>query len=89
MTDPSSAYGRVLFEAETFKPERLAERRIRPAGTMVEPAREVAVFHECDVLVAGGGPTGTAAAIAAARAGSDVVLVERNNHLGGLSTRGR
>jgi flavin-dependent dehydrogenase len=48
----------------------------------------VPVFRDCDVLVAGGGPSGTAAAIAAARAGADVVLVERHNHLGGLSTGG-
>jgi flavin-dependent dehydrogenase len=48
----------------------------------------VPVFRDCDVLVAGGGPAGTAAAIAAARAGADTVLVERDNHLGGLSTGG-
>ena len=31
----------------------------------------------CDVLVAGGGVAGAAAAIAAARAGADTVLIER------------
>jgi monoamine oxidase len=40
------------------------------------------------VLVVGCGPAGTAAAIAAARVGADVLLVERYNHLGGLSTGG-
>jgi 2-polyprenyl-6-methoxyphenol hydroxylase-like FAD-dependent oxidoreductase len=40
------------------------------------------------VLVAGGGPAGTAAAASAARMGADVVLLERYNHLGGLSTGG-
>jgi hypothetical protein len=40
------------------------------------------------VLVVGGGPAGTAAAIAAARLGAEVLLVERYNHLGGLSTGG-
>jgi hypothetical protein len=40
------------------------------------------------VLVAGGGPAGTAAAVAAARAGAKVMLIERHNHLGGLSTGG-
>jgi NADPH-dependent 2,4-dienoyl-CoA reductase/sulfur reductase-like enzyme len=39
-------------------------------------------------LVIGGGPAGTAAAIAAGRLGADTVLVERYNHLGGLSTGG-
>jgi hypothetical protein len=63
-------------------------RRQRPSKTIVEPAREVPVFAETDVLVVGGGPAGTAAAIAAARLGADVLLVERYNHLGGLSTGG-
>jgi FAD dependent oxidoreductase len=63
-------------------------RAARPAKTIVEPAREIPVFAETDVLVVGGGPAGTAAAIAAARVGADVMLVERYNHLGGLSTGG-
>lgn len=40
------------------------------------------------MLVVGGGPSGTAAAAAAAREGADVTLLERYNHLGGLSTGG-
>ncbi len=63
-------------------------RRARPSKTVFERAREVPVFAETDVLVVGGGPAGTAAAIAAARMGADVLLVERYNHLGGLSTGG-
>ena len=35
------------------------------------------MFRDCDVLVVGGGPSGTAAAIAAARTGADVILLER------------
>jgi hypothetical protein len=46
------------------------------------------VYHRCQVLVVGGGPAGTAAAAAAAREGADVCLLERYNHLGGLSTGG-
>ncbi len=57
-------------------------------GTLNEPAREIPVYRQCDVLVVGGGPSGTAAAVAAARGGADVVLLERYNHLGGLSTGG-
>ena len=53
-----------------------------------EPARSTPVYGSCDVLVVGGGPAGTAAAVAAGRLGADVVLVERYNHLGGLSTGG-
>ncbi len=63
-------------------------RRARPTKTVFEPARQIPVFAETDVLVVGGGPAGTAAAIAAARLGADVLLVERYNHLGGLSTGG-
>src|ERR1700681_2057835 len=60
----------------------------RPARTFREPARDIPVFAETDVLVVGGGPAGTAAAVAAGRLGADVLLVERYNHLGGLSTGG-
>ncbi len=73
---------------EVFGGGAAPARRPRPAKTYVEPAREIPVFAETDVLVVGGGPAGTAAAIAAARLGADVLLVERYNHLGGLSTGG-
>jgi hypothetical protein len=73
---------------ETFGGDKATARRARPAKTHIEPAREIPVFAETDVLVVGGGPAGTAAAISAARLGADVLLVERYNHLGGLSTGG-
>ena len=60
----------------------------RPMRTYVEPSREIPVYAETDVLVIGGGPAGCAAAVAAARVGADVLLVERYGHLGGLSTGG-
>ncbi len=41
-----------------------------------------------DIVVAGGGPAGASAAIAAARLGAKVVLVERYGFLGGMSTAG-
>lgn len=40
-------------------------------------------YDFCDVLVIGGGPSGMAAALAAARAGAQVILAEENVHLGG------
>ena len=57
-------------------------------GDWFEQGRKIPVYHRCDVLVVGGGPSGTAAAAAAAREGADVTLLERYNHLGGLSTGG-
>ncbi|MCC3371830.1 FAD-dependent oxidoreductase [Cohnella sp. REN36] len=41
---------------------------------------------EADVVVAGGGPAGITAAIAAGRAGANTVLVERYGFVGGMST---
>lgn len=64
------------------------QRGERPSLMHSEPARSIPVMAETDVLVIGGGPSGTSAAIAAARLGADVTLVERYNHLGGLSTGG-
>jgi len=78
----------LFFESDIFSASRLLARRARPGGVVHEAARAVPVFRDCDVLVVGGGPSGTAAAVAAARTGADVVLLERYNHLGGLSTGG-
>ena len=76
-----------FFVSEIFTDRK--ESGFRPAlGTWREPARELPVWGKCDVLIVGGGPSGTAAAVAAARLGAEVMLVERYNHLGGLSTGG-
>jgi ribulose 1,5-bisphosphate synthetase/thiazole synthase len=53
---------------------------------IAEPARQTPVMEEVEVLVAGGGPTGIAAALAAAREGARTLLVERYGYLGGMIT---
>jgi hypothetical protein len=54
--------------------------------TITEPERTIPVLREVDVVVAGGGPAGFAAAIAAARNGARTLLVERYGYLGGMMT---
>jgi ribulose 1,5-bisphosphate synthetase/thiazole synthase len=57
-------------------------------GQIYKSAVETEVIARADVLVAGGGTAGAVAAIAAARNGADVLLVERRGFLGGMMTGG-
>jgi FAD dependent oxidoreductase len=60
---------------------------MRP-DVVCEPARQTPVRWSAEVVVCGGGPAGTAAAIAAARLGAKTLLLERYGCLGGLATGG-
>ncbi len=53
-----------------------------------EPARKTPITGRKDVVVAGGGLAGVMAAVAAARAGANVLLAERYACLGGVATMG-
>lgn len=50
--------------------------------------KKIPVLYSVDVCVCGGGPSGTAAAVNAARNGVSVVLIERGVALGGLGVLG-
>ena len=60
--------------------------RPRDPATITLAPRTATIAAECDVLVVGGGPAGLGAALGAADAGAEVVLVERHAFLGGNAT---
>ncbi|MCU1259350.1 MAG: hypothetical protein JWO80_2235 [Bryobacterales bacterium] len=72
----------------TLLPPRPDFDRIAPAGALLSGIEKHmhTVDLETDVLVAGGGLAGVCAAIAAARQGSRVVLVQDRSRLGGNSS---
>ena len=55
---------------------------------IVEPAGQVPIVRRADLVVVGGGPAGIAAAVAGARNGLSVTLLERYAYLGGLASGG-
>jgi len=57
-------------------------------GKVIQPARELPVFHETDVVVVGGGSAGWGAAMGAAKTGARVAVIERDSSFGGLWTNG-
>lgn len=59
-----------------------------PSNMIIEPSRNLDVSDSADVVVAGAGIAGVAAALAAARAGASVLLLEDSFSPGGLATVG-
>jgi ribulose 1,5-bisphosphate synthetase/thiazole synthase len=64
----------------------MTERQTVPEAFVDEPARRTPVVRDVDVLVVGGGTSGCAAAVAAARRGLRVALLDRYGFLGGTAT---
>jgi len=58
------------------------------AGQFHEPAQDLPLLEDADVIVCGAGPAGIAAAITAARAGAKVRVFEWRGCLGGVWTAG-
>jgi flavin-dependent dehydrogenase len=56
------------------------------ATRTVKVSSELPVSHTPDVVVLGGGASGIAAAIAAARNGANTLLIEQRGYLGGMGT---
>lgn len=71
--------------ADTITPNgTFAKDTTRPES--ITQIREIPVIAGYDVVVCGGGPSGFIAAIAAARGGARVALIERLGFLGGMAT---
>jgi FAD dependent oxidoreductase len=76
----------VPLDAAPEFPAKLAAVMIAAPNVIREPAREIPVRGEYDVVVLGGGPAGIAAATAAGALGRRTLLVERYGFLGGMGT---
>ncbi|MEI7728369.1 MAG: FAD-dependent oxidoreductase [Verrucomicrobiota bacterium] len=55
-------------------------------GCISQPAREIPVLAEADVVICGGGTAGISSACCAARHGAKVILLERWPSVGGMAT---
>ena len=85
-TGAVGAAGLALGTGKAEAKPKEAKTPLEVKGYVKEPARRIPVVDSADVVVVGGGPAGFAAAVAAAREGSDVLLLERLYFLGGLFT---
>ena len=71
------------FWKSLYEPLIRARAGLGRAPTAADPDRYASRYAHCDVLVVGAGPTGLAAARAAARAGARVILCDEQPQFGG------
>jgi hypothetical protein len=84
-------FAQDLVGQDSIEAGSIASRSLHsgPEGCLAAESPEenmLLVEHACDVLVAGGGPAGVSAALAAARHGARVVLAQDRSRLGGNSS---
>jgi len=84
---------RAAFSGAAISPGLLSAAEVEKAiaqseGKFHEPAQDLKLVEDADVIVCGAGPAGIAAAITAARAGAKVRVFEWRGCLGGVWTAG-
>ena len=82
----SSAAGAISVASGAASAEEASTER--PQAETYNLTRRIPVEGGYDLVVCGGGPAGTAAAVCAARLGARVLLVEATGCLGGMGTSG-
>jgi hypothetical protein len=84
----SGAIGGALAATGALTDVGIAGSADRPSRNLYKEAIETPIVARYNVVVAGGGPSGVIAAVAAARSGADTLLIERYPFLGGNGTAG-
>jgi hypothetical protein len=80
---------RVILHSDADDSVGFKNVRVTPTREALANAKVIAgEAEDADVVVYGGTPGGLASALAAARLGSRVILVEPNLHIGGMTTSG-
>lgn len=80
--------GSVYSDGKAGEVSTDVEKHLKVDSYVREPSHKIPVVGSYDVVVVGGGAAGVAAAVCAAREGSNVILIEKTNYLGGLWTGG-
>ena len=80
--------GGALAATGTLSSVGMAQSTARTDQSLYRESIETPIVARCNVVVAGGGPSGVIAAVAAVRSGAETLLIERYPFLGGNGTAG-